>query len=150
MYIRTYIRTCTSVLLFPPTAQWQVPGASELSGIPRNQFAMAKYRESHSCVSAWTIPNVRTYTCVCPRVCASPEVYCFSILILVLPPHLPNYSPSPPLSFPYEVPRRKLNAVGSSLLPPPLEGPFPSHVMQRPMKVPFVGNEVIKCKCATS
>ena len=28
-------------------AQWQVPGATEMSGIPRNQFAMAKYRESH-------------------------------------------------------------------------------------------------------
>ena len=37
----------------PPPSQWQVPGATDMSGIPRNQFAMAKYCESHSRVTEY-------------------------------------------------------------------------------------------------
>lgn len=63
---------------------WQLPYSSEMSGIPRNQFTMAKF-----------------------------------------------------------IPSRKGGKVNPKEVPPPLKGPFPSAAMQRPMKVPYVGNDVV-------
>ena len=57
--VRACVRPCVWVLLHSlstvrslppprPPSQWQVPDATDMSGIPRNQFAMAKYCELHS------------------------------------------------------------------------------------------------------